>query len=75
MGRLKNHQFTKAEIKKVISMWDKKTKEQIADELNINEQQVNYIAMQIRKAGYKLTKKHKVGYLRNLITEVINELE
>lgn len=71
----KSHQFTKDEISTVINLWTSKTTEEIANNLGINVQQVNYITTQIRKTGYRLPKKHKIGHLRNLIEEVIKEIK
>lgn len=76
MGKLKTpkHQFTKDEIKKVYRLWEGKSTLAIAEELGLKEQQITYIATQMRKSGLKMAKKHKIGYLRNLIEEVKLEM-
>ena len=72
--KTKKHQFTKDEIKKVYRLWEGESTLKIAEELGLKEQQITYIATQMRKSGMKLAKKHKIGYLRNLIEEVKKEL-
>lgn len=74
-NRAPKHQFTKDEIKKVYRLWEGKSVVDIANDLGLKEQQVTYIATQMRKSGIKLTKKRKKGYLRNLIEEVKLEME
>ena len=69
-----NHMWTKDEIRLVRDQWETHTKNQIADMLGVNGGQVDYMVMQLRKAGCKLAIKHKKGQLSNLIKEVIAEL-
>lgn len=73
--KLKRHLWTKDEIKKVIKMWDDKNPDELAHDLKVERVQVMYIASVIRKAGYRLAKKHKKGYIHALIKEAISELK
>lgn len=73
MSKTKAVQWTKNEIRKVKELWNSATVEQIADELSRTKQSVQYIAGQIRKAGFDLPKKRKVKVLQNLIKEVFGE--
>lgn len=68
------HMWTKEEIKKLVKMWDDKTKEELAEELGLNEVQIGSMARRIRLLGYPLTKKNKSGYLENVINECFDEL-
>lgn len=70
----KNSMWVKDEIKTMMTQWETKTKEQLADELGKSPQQITYMAMSIRKAGFPLSKKHKTGVVRNLINECISEI-
>lgn len=67
--------WTKDELKKVLKMWDSKTTEEIAEELGVKKVQVQGIANKFRKLGVKLAKKHRVGYMNNLMKEVIKEMK
>lgn len=67
--------WTKKEIRTFITLWDSKTTEEIATELNRPKSSMNYIAMHIRKSGYNLPKKHNVGKLDGLIKETLQELK
>lgn len=73
--RRKQFQWTKDRIKTVMQLWDSKTKEELADELGCEKQHIDYIAWNIRKAGYELSKKTQKATLRKLIGEVIDELK
>jgi len=55
-------------------MWEDKNKDEIAKELGRSSLQINYMATQIRRAGYKLSFKTKKGKTRGLILEAIKEL-
>ena len=69
----KTHQWTKAEVKKVAQIWDKKSADEIASELGVKTIQVNYIVMQMRKAGFNLPRKHRKGTLQVLLKEALAE--
>jgi len=72
--RIKYNPWTKKEIKTVLTMWEDKNKDEIAKELGRSSLQINYMATQIRRAGYKLSFKTKKGKTRGLILEAIKEL-
>jgi hypothetical protein len=67
------HMWTKNEVKKVQSMWNTSTKEEICEELNLESHQIMYIVNAMRKAGFDLPKKHKKGQLQNLLREILAE--
>lgn len=67
--------FTKENIREVMDLWESKTTDQIAEKLGVNRNSITYIANIIRKEGVRLPKKHRVGYIRGLIKEVIAERE
>lgn len=69
----KSHMWTKQEIKKILSLWDSSTPEELAESFNVKKTQLMYIILKMRQAGIKLAKKHKNGYLSNLIQEVLQE--
>jgi len=65
-------QWTIQDIKTVLKLWKSKTSKEICDELGVREPQLYYIAKEIRKKNPKiLPKKHKTGYLQNLIEEAL----
>lgn len=63
------HMWTKADIKKVATLWEKSTVEEICEELGLRKDQLTYIIMHMRKAGFDLPRKHKIGYIQNLLRE------
>lgn len=65
--------WTKQELKKVLEMWETKTTESIAAEFKVSKATIQQMATKFRKLGAKLAKKHRVGYLDNLMKEVIKE--
>lgn len=69
------HTWTKNEIKQVMRLWDNSNPDSLAKEMGVDRKQLMYIAMIIRKAGYKLASKHKKGYLHTLIREAISEMK
>ncbi len=69
-----NRMYTKQDIKVVIELWETSNTAEIAKELDITSQQVQYLAGQIRKFGYKLTRKTVRGYMGTLVKEVMGEL-
>ncbi|MCK5017882.1 MAG: hypothetical protein KAS32_12535 [Candidatus Peribacteraceae bacterium] len=68
-----SHQYTKEEIRKVLKIWEKSSVQDIADELGVTTNQVQYLASQIRKAGVDLPKKKRVGHFQKLILEIAEE--
>ena len=68
-----NYMWTKKGITTVLTLWDKKNVEEIAEELGVDRKQVIYIAGQMRAAGMDLSRKSKHGYLSSLIKEVAGE--
>lgn len=70
-----NRMITKEQIKGVASLWDNKTAREIGEDLNLDKFQIMRIAMMLRQAGMNLPKKHKKGVLRNLVLEVVAELQ
>jgi len=70
--KLQRHSWTKEEIKKLVKVWDTHTIDEVAQELKLDRQQVQYMVNEIRKAGVPLAKKHRKGYLQNLIKEALN---
>lgn len=72
-GGTKSHMWTKDEIKKIFEIWESSTIDEVAEELGIERIQVQYMANQIRAAGYELAKKHRKGYLSSLIKEALGE--
>lgn len=75
MKRKKSHLWTKDEIKTVASLWETSNFEDLCNKLDVKDFQLNYIVGHMRRAGFKLTKKHKKGYLQNLIQEVLLEVK
>ena len=70
--------FTSDEIESVLSLWQSKTVQEIATELNRSIQSIQYIANRIRKIsknGIKLLpKKHIKGTLDTLIKTTLAKL-
>ena len=69
------HQWTKDEIKALVSLWDTKTTLEIAAELNLKNNQVTYMAKRVRDSGYALPKHRRNGYMASLVKEAIAELK
>jgi biotin operon repressor len=68
------HLFTKDEAKKLLTLWEGSTKQQIADKLEIRIDQVSYLATQMKKSGFKLQRKSSKGYLNGMLKDLYNEL-
>jgi biotin operon repressor len=68
------HMWTKDEIKKLVSLWEDCTKEEVADELNMSITQLSSMVRRIRLAGYHLTKKSNRGDIHLLIDEAFGDL-
>lgn len=70
-----HHQWTKAEIKTLLTLWESNSVSDIAEKLGVTTAQVNYMATEIRKINPTLvTKKRNKMQLRSLISEVLAEL-
>lgn len=67
--------FTKQEIKAIIKLWETKTTQEIAAEINRSTGSVQYMANVIRKSGYHLPRKSQKGTIRLLVKEVLNDLK
>lgn len=65
--------FTKDQIREVMNLWETKSTDEIAEKLGLNKGAISYLANVIRKEGYRLPKKHKIGILRALVKDVIQE--
>lgn len=72
--RKEQHMWTKEEIKLVNSLWATTTTHELCKKLGVDNQQLNYMVAEMRKAGLVLAKKHKKGNLQALIKEVMSEL-
>ena len=72
--KVANYMWTKEGIKKMIKLWEESSIQDIADALGIEKKNVQYMAMQIRKAGGKLPRKHHTGHIQSLIKEVLKEI-
>lgn len=68
------HMWTKDDVKTVAKLWNSATVKELCDKLNVEYQQLNYIAKEMRKAGFDLPKKHSKGYVNSLLKEVYNEM-
>lgn len=66
--------LTHNDITKVLKLWDNKTTAEIALEIGKPQNTVTYIAMQIRKAGYKLPRKRTGGQTMLMVKEVLKNL-
>lgn len=72
---MKNHMWTKEQIKKIVAIWDTTSKEDVAKALEVKPEQVQYIVTALRASGIKLARKHRGGYMKNLIEEVKKDLK
>jgi hypothetical protein len=70
-----SHSWTKDEIRSVAKLWETVTSRELCDRISINYQQLLYIAREMRKVGFVLPKKSKIGYVRNLLLEVKEEMK
>lgn len=68
------HQWTKEDIKVVMTQWESNTTEEISEQLGVSKGQISYVAKELRLAGHHLPKKRRNGYMRNLIAECISDL-
>lgn len=72
-NRVQRHQYTKNEIRQIANLWETESIQDIAESLHLERKHVQYVANQIRKAGYPLAKKHKNGVMQSLIKQVFEE--
>lgn len=56
-----------------MNLWETESTDDIAKAIKLEKVQVSYLVSQMRKAGVKLPKKHRAGYLHNLIKEVMGK--
>lgn len=73
MTTQKRLSITKDMITKFKELWQSKGAKELAEELGISQQQVSYIAHEVRRAGFDLPKKRIPGQLRTLISEVFSQ--
>lgn len=73
--KMTKHQFTKQEARILLTLWDRATKEEIAEKLNLRSEQIGYLAREMNKVGFELSKKRKVGQLRTMLKELKKELK
>ncbi len=71
---MNNHMWTKENVKALLALWDTKTMLEIANELGLEQKQVNYMASNLRKKGFPLAQKRTTGKLQTLLDEVAGEL-
>lgn len=71
---MNNHMWTKENVKALLALWDTKNMREIAEQLNLTQAQVNYMASNLRKKGFPLAQKRQVGQLQILLDEVAGEM-
>lgn len=77
MGRIPGSKvrfWTKREIKFVFKTWKSSTLEETAKKLDRTPKQIQSMIIQIRKCGYHITYKRRVGQSRLMIEEVMKEM-
>ncbi len=65
--------WTKEEMRKVIKMWDTATVEEISKELRREKSSIQGMVGKMRKSGIEIARKHRGGYINNLIKELAEE--
>lgn len=65
--------WTKQEIKKLIELWNTHTIAELCKEIDRNRNQIIYMACQIRKSGYPLSRKSTLRVYNGLVKEAIKE--
>lgn len=68
-----SHVWTKDEVRKLYKLWEDCTLEELSADMGIRHVQVTYMANQMRKVGFKLTKKPKVGSRLSMLKEIFEE--
>ena len=77
MKKLKavHHMWTREEVKKLYKIWDTSSMEEVCEELGIEVGQVRYMVQQMRKHGFPLQKKRKIGDTMLMLKELKAELK
>lgn len=70
-----HHMWTKNEVKKLYTIWDTTSMEDVCEELGIDAGQVRYMVAQMRKQGFPLQKKRKIGQTMTMLKELKAELK
>lgn len=71
---MKKRQFwTKAEARVLIDLWEKSTLDELQAKLKRERSQIISMVYEMRKAGFKLSKKRKVGERRVMLIELLKE--
>jgi hypothetical protein len=68
---MKRTYYTKEHILTIAKLWEQKTVKEIADELGLEPKNVIYLALMIRRAGYKLARKRKNGSRLSFIKDCL----
>lgn len=77
MGRRKGSTvkfWTKTEIKYVLKTWKRSTLQETCTKLGREPKAVRAMVIQIRKCGYPITYKRRVGTTNLMIKEVLSEM-
>lgn len=69
------HMWTKSELKELVKIWEGRTAQEVADSLGVEKDAMQQVVFRLRRAGVKITRKHRTGYLDLLIKEVAKELK
>lgn len=67
--------YTKEDYKTIIRLWEEQNLQEISEKTGFSPLQVNYLAMQIRKAGYKLPRKKINRKSLVLVKEALQDLK
>ena len=70
-----NHLWTKEEVKRLYTLWDKINMEEMCEELGLEAKNIRYMATQMRKNGFNLQRKKKNGRLMSMLQDVKKELK
>ncbi len=68
-----NYAWTKENILKLTTLWNQKNLEEIAEEMDLEPKQVQYMAHVLRAKGVKIPKKRKTKIFQILIDELFLE--
>ena len=66
--------ITKESIKKLLSLWNDHTTDELAQELGWPHWKISNLAKKMRSVGFDLPRKHVLKMTDTLIKEVYNEL-
>lgn len=75
MKKQANHMWTKEEIKKLYTLWNELSMEEMCEELGLEPKNIRYMVSQMRKNGFNLQKKKKNGRLMSMLQDVKKELK